>query len=133
MAYLGQSEREPRTGRLALENGMPIKKKGVLTLSLIVTLLCYVTYGFILTKNPNGSSGAKILAMVIFLIVAPIGVWVGGLVGNLICPQIIIANGAQALLKERLFWWIGPRFIGAGVAAIGATMLAVPEIIVMLL
>lgn len=131
MAYIGSNggDGQRQAESSPSDDGASRKKKGVSALSLFVTFLCYVVYGIILAKNPTGGLGAKILAMVIFLITAPIGVWIGGAIGNLICPQIIITSGAGALLKERLFWWVGPRFIGAGIAALGATVLAVPEIL----
>lgn len=133
MAYIGQTEGNANSEALSdsgtAKNGKPPKQSGTSGLSVAVTVLCYIGYGLILLANPRGGTGAKILAMGIFLIAAPIGVGIGGLIGNLICPTFILARGAQELLWQRLFWWVGPRFIGAGIAAVVATLLAVPEII----
>jgi hypothetical protein len=133
MAYVGQTgdgmHKEQRAGDNAPSNETPQKKQSISSLSLFVIIFCYIAYGMFLFVNPNGGFGAKILALGIFFVATPVCVCIGGFIGNLICPQFIIASGAQALLKERLFWWVGPRFIGAGIAALVTTMLVVPEVL----
>jgi len=133
MTYVGQTgdgmHKKQQDGGNVPNDETSQKKQGISSLSLFVIILCYIAYGIFLFVNPNGGFGAKILALGIFFVTTPVGVCIGGFIGNLICPQFIIASGAQALLKERLFWWVGPRFIGAGIAALVTTMLVVPEVL----
>ena len=104
-------------------------KKSVSGLTVLVTIIAYVVYAVILYKSQNAEVHRKFLAGGIFLVIAPLSVAIGGIVGNFITPQYVLAPNATELLKERLFWWVGPRFIGAGVAGFLATLVGAPTIL----
>lgn len=105
------------------------EKKSVSGLTVLVTIVSYVAYAVILYKSQNAETLRKILAGVIFLVLAPIGVGIGGIVGSLITPTFVMASDAMGLLKMRLFWWVGPRFIGAGIAGFLSTVAGAPAIL----
>ncbi len=106
-----------------------VEKQGGSGLTVLVTIVAYAAYAVVLYKNQNAEMPQKLLAGGIFLVLAPIGVAIGGIIGRFITPRYVIASGAAALLQARLFWWVGPRFVGAGVAAFLATIAGAPTIL----
>lgn len=104
-------------------------KKGASGLTILVTIVTYIAYAVILFFSPNAEAMRKLLAGVLFFVTAPICIGVGGAIGNWINPQFVIASDAFELLKARLFWWVGPRFIGALVAAFFSTLIGAPSML----
>lgn len=136
MTNVGRTNLNGKTGQLAAADNDQgqgrqdeNEKKGVSRLTVLVTLVSYTAYVIILLLSPNVEITRRLLAGALFFFTAPFCIGVGGSIGNWINPEFVIASDAWELLKMRLFWWVGPRFIGAMVAAVFATLIGAPDIL----
>lgn len=67
---------------------------------------------------------AKCFGFIFGTIFSFVGVYIGDLVRKAVLPDAIYGSGMTDLIKQKLFWFIGPQLIGGAIGAfIGASII----------
>lgn len=85
-------------------------------IGIIVATAFVVLYDIQILANPNVSGGQKALWLVLNILQLPFcfgGYSIGNALRKALHPDFVIADGFGGLLKEKIFWKIGPQAIGA--------------------
>jgi hypothetical protein len=87
---------------------------------VIMAVVCVILADIGNMSNSYMSGGQKLVFILSNIVLIPLS-FVGYLVGNALRkalhPDFVIASGFWGLLKERIFWRIGPQLIGAFITA----------------
>jgi hypothetical protein len=102
-------------------------------MKLVLFLFCWIVFviGFVLLIQSSGEFADKLspglanalnatdrtTSIVAFVLLFPVGWFLGEVFRKFAHPDFVIASGATNLAKQRLFWIMGPQCIGALVAA----------------
>ena len=71
-----------------------------------------------------GTFFSAILALIIFTVLCPVGMFIGNKIRTLVQPDLVLTSGVGELVKTRIYWAIGPQIIAMVIALIlSATVL----------
>lgn len=88
-----------------------------------------VVLGFIAAYAMDASQFGKVAKLFGFIlgsVLAFVGVYIGDLLRKAVHPDVIFSSGMTDMLKQKIFWLIGPQFIGGAIGAfVGAAIIGV--------
>lgn len=87
--------------------------------AILFALLAYPQF----MKGETGVGMALLGGAVTFYMIAPIAWKLGDAFRKFAQPEMFFANGSVDLAKKKLFWMVGPQFIGIGIAFVVIGML----------
>ena len=67
---------------------------------------------------------SKVFGFISGTIFSFIGVYIGDFVRKAVLPDVIYSSGMTDMIKQKLFWFIGPQLIGGAIGAfVGASII----------
>lgn len=85
----------------------------------IIGAILFALFAYIFFSKGKIADGLVILGGGVgFFVIAPIAWKLGDVFRKFAQPEMFFANGSIDLAKKKLFWMVGPQFIGVGIAFI---------------